>query len=360
MQQGVFDATTCLLVYGIAATLKEKIALASGIASAINPTQIVIAGIVYTDTPFLLFVALSLFGAVRWLRQPSLGCAFAIGIGLGGAALTRIVIAPWIPVLILFLLATVLLRRTFERRHVGHAILIGSLAALCLAPIVLRNWSEYRVFALTAQGGSHLAYWVVPLVKEAQDGTPWERTADLMKKRVQARDPTASTSAFAESRVSSELGRDALRELGYAAVAKAWFIGAAINLASPAIIQSPPVQKLPRKGFYGTPGASPLEKMFNFVFRSDNRYYTVALLLGGLGIAIVRLIQLVGCVSLARTIPISGLLLLLGWIGFILAVNGPVASPKYRLPMEPALNVFTGAGFVALREWRRRRAVLKA
>jgi hypothetical protein len=140
---------------------------------------------------------------------------------------------------------------------------------------------------------------------------------------------------------------------------KAWVIGAAINLASPAIIQSPPVLQLPRKGFYATPGASPLEKIFNFVFRSDNRYYALALLLGGLGVAMVRLIQLTGFVSLARGAPLSSLLLL-GWIGFILAANGPVASPKYRLPMEPALNLFTGAGFVALRDWRRRRALRTA
>jgi hypothetical protein len=43
------------------------------------------------------------------------------------------------------------------------------------------------------------------------------------------------------------------------------------------------------------------------------------------------------------------------WVSFVLAVNGPVASPKYRLPVEPALCLLTGAGFVALRDWRRRR-----
>jgi 4-amino-4-deoxy-L-arabinose transferase-like glycosyltransferase len=359
LQQGVLDAVTCLLVYGMAATLTEKIALASGIASAINPTQIVMAGIVYTDTPFLLFVAISLYGALRWIRQPSLGCALMVGIGLGGALLTRIVIAPWVPVLILFLLAVVLLRRTFAIRHLGHAALIAAIAAICLAPIALRNWSEHKVLALTPQGGPHLAYWVVPLVKEAHDGTPWERTAQNMKKRIDARYPAPTKDIFEVARVSAEVGREALMELGYAAVVKAWVIGAAINLASPAIIQSPPVLQLPRKGFYATPGASPLEKIFNFVFRSDNRYYALALLLGGLGVAIVRLIQLTGFVSLARGAPLSTLLLL-GWIGFILAANGPVASPKYRLPMEPALNLFTGAGFVALRDWRRRRALRTA
>ena len=40
-------------------------------------------------------------------------------------------------------------------------------------------------------------------------------------------------------------------------------------------------------------------------------------------------------------------ILLCLWIGFILAINGPVASPKYRLPIEPALMIFAGAGYDA-------------
>ena len=39
---------------------------------------------------------------------------------------------------------------------------------------------------------------------------------------------------------------------------------------------------------------------------------------------------------------------------------GLYTSELARLPMEPALNVFTGAGFVALRDWRRRRSRPKA
>jgi hypothetical protein len=40
------------------------------------------------------------------------------------------------------------------------------------------------------------------------------------------------------------------------------------------------------------------------------------------------------------------------WCAFVLAVNGPVASPKYRLPMEPVLMVLAGAGLYAIRHWR--------
>jgi hypothetical protein len=40
------------------------------------------------------------------------------------------------------------------------------------------------------------------------------------------------------------------------------------------------------------------------------------------------------------------------WIGFILAANGPIASPKYRLPIEPVLCVVTAAGVRLLRPLR--------
>ena len=49
-----------------------------------------------------------------------------------------------------------------------------------------------------------------------------------------------------------------------------------------------------------------------------------------------------------RTRQFAALILCAGLIGYVLVLNGPVASPKYRLPVEPILNVLTGAGFALL------------
>ena len=43
-------------------------------------------------------------------------------------------------------------------------------------------------------------------------------------------------------------------------------------------------------------------------------------------------------------VAVIPLQLFLLWFLYILAINGPVASPKYRLPIEPVLMVLTGAG----------------
>lgn len=354
LTQGALDATTCLFVYGMAAAIADRFALPAGIAAAINPTHVILAGLVYTDTPFLLFVAIMLFGSLRWLRSPSFGAAVLTGIGLGGAALTRVLIVPWAPALILFLLAALVFRRSLRLSHIGHATAVAAIVALCVAPILMRNVLNHGSWSLTSQGGIHLAYWVVPLVKEAKDGTPWEKTSRAMENKVKARYATRTEEPFEASRRAAEVGREALAELGYFAIAKAWIIGAGINVASPAIILSPPVSQLPRTGFYGTAGASPAEKILSFIFQSDNRTYALALIFGVLGVAVMRLMQLIGLVAVTRIAPAAAILMVL-WMSFVLAVNGPVASPKYRLPMEPAFCVLTGAGFVTIRDWWRRR-----
>jgi 4-amino-4-deoxy-L-arabinose transferase-like glycosyltransferase len=350
MMQGVIDTGTCLLVYRIAKSIDARIALPAAVAAAINPTQIVLAGLIYNDTLFVFFVAVFLAGTASWLRRPSWSAALTVGIGLGLAALVRIVVAPWVPVMSVLFLTIAYFAGRVQIRQVAQAVLMVLLFCLAITPILVRNVTQYGAWSLTNQGGSHLALWVAPLVREAKDGTPWERGSAVMEERARERFGPMADNPFTESRRYAEIGREVLSELGPGAVVKAWMIGAAINLATPAIIISPPIAQLPRTGFYATAGDSIFAKIGNFLFRSDNALYAWALLLGIAGVGLVRLVQLTGLIGFATDRCTWGLVIpLLLWCGFILAANGPVASPKYRLPMEPVLCVLIGAGIALLR-----------
>ena len=84
------------------------------------------------------------------------------------------------------------------------------------------------------------------------------------------------------------------------AIAKAWVIGAAINLASPAIIISPPIAQLPRTGFFATKGASMTAKIRQFPVSLRQRRSTPGRCCSALpGVAAIRLIQLAGFATLA-------------------------------------------------------------
>ncbi|MBI4366870.1 MAG: glycosyltransferase family 39 protein [Deltaproteobacteria bacterium] len=355
LSQCVLDTATCYLVYRIAREVYPAAAIPALVAAAINPTQIVLSGFFYTDTPFAFFAALFLLGSAGWLKVTTWRAALLIGIGLGGGLLIRPVMAPWAPVVLVFFLVSATLRRKLSLQCFGQIVLAGLVFCVCAGAIMMRNATDYGAWSLTPQSGMHLSRWIVPLVREAKDGTPWAITADDTERRTAERFGPVTKNPFEQSQRYRAVAMEDLSQLGLAAIAKAWGTGAAINLAAPSVILSPPVSQLPRTGFYATRGDTALEKIENFLFRSDNAIYAWILLAGIAGVATMRLLQLAGAFALLRAGANPWIMLLFaGWCLYILLANGPIASPKYRLPIEPVLTVLTGIGIAALLRGRRR------
>ena len=185
--------------------------------------------------------------------------------------------------------------------------------------------------------------------------TPWATTYDEMQERTKAQFPAHPANEFEQARQYRIVGLEALSELKPFSIVDAWARGIAINLSAPAITLSPVLSQLPRTGFYEPIGSSFLGKVFNFVTQSSSRLYASALLLGSVGILIMRIIQIVGFIELMRDRKHwPALAKFIFWIGFILMASGPIASPKYRLPIECVLSTLTGAGLYRLgAKWRR-------
>ncbi len=347
--QGALDAGTCLLVHRIAGAIDSRHALPAAVCAVVNPTQIVLTGIVLTDTPFVFFIALFLLGAVQWLQKPSARAAAFVAIGLSAALLIRILAAPWSTVAFLFLFVAAVWQRQLGRQEFVALLMAGIVVAASTALVLWRNVTRYDAWALTPQGGVHLALWVVPLVKEAKDRTPWAQTFQDMQVRRQDLFGAPPNNPFELSRQLEQVGRRELSSLGVAAMAKAWASGAAVNLAAPGILLSAPLYYSPRTGFYATQGSSFFAKTKNFLLASANPVYAWSLMAGLVGAGIVWIAQIAGFVTLLR----AGHWLILGffslWCLYILAINGAVASPKYRLPLEPVLMTMAGAGIARLR-----------
>ncbi|MBR1199477.1 glycosyltransferase family 39 protein [Bradyrhizobium sp. AUGA SZCCT0158] len=347
--QGVLDSGTCALTYLTARALNTRLALPSAIASILNPTQIVMSGLMYTDTPFTFFVALSLFLATNWADAPTRRNAMLLGCALGGAALIRVTIAPW-GIGAIGLLAAFAWWKRKSLSEISSLAFAAAVLCVGLGMIAARSHAQYGTFALSPQGGDYLALWIVPLAKETQDRTPYATTVDDVIQRTAQRFGIPSSNPFEQSRRFQEIGWEFLRnEIKLTALAASWGSGIFINLVSPAHLLSPPVSALPRAGFYETRGDSFLGKVWNYAFRSGNALYSWLLILGSIGLAAVRAIQLLGIVSLLRQRQYWPRLAFAGsWIVFLLILNGPIASPKYRLPLEPLFNIMTGAGIVAI------------
>ncbi len=351
--QGIIDAGTCLAVFCIASRLSYRVAVAAALVAILNPTQIILSGLFYTDTPFVFFVALAFWAMFRWIEIPSWRNALLFGLFLGCAALIRAIIVPWAFFAVALLGGYMLFRKLAIQKV---ATIVAAFVALttCVGIIVAKNVALFGTAGLTPQGGIHLALWVVPLAKEMQDRTPYMTSYNEMEKRTIERFGPHPDNPFEQSRQYTIIAKEALKDIPLSAIAKSWLSGITINLASPAILLSPPVLQLPRPGFYNTPGVSFFDKAFNYAFRSGQPTYTWFLLIGSAGLVAMRLLQLVGFIALVRRAANwPALFLAASWCGYILLVNGPVASPKYRLPLEPLFNVLSGAGLIAIRDRRK-------
>lgn len=352
LMQGALDAGTCVAVFGIASRFSSGVAAAAALIAIFNPTQIVLSGLFYTDTPFVFFVALAFLAMFRWHETQSWKNACLLGLALGSAALVRAVIVPWAFFALALIGGYSLFSKVAARKLATIVLAFISLTA-CVGIIVSKNISQFGAPGLTPQNGVYLAFWIVPLAREMQDRTPYATTYNEIEKRTTERFGPPPSNPFEQSRQYTVIAIEALKDISAAAIVKSWLSGMTINLVSPAVLLSPPVSRLPRDGFYNTPGNSFFHKAFNYAFRSGQPAYTWWLLIGSAGLLAIRLLQLIGLLALARRRKNwRALFLAASWCGYILLVNGPIASPKYRLPLEPLFNVLAGAGLIAIRHPR--------
>ncbi len=353
--QMAIDAAACVGIARIADAIKPGAGVWAGLFAAFNPTQIAMAGVLLGDSLFTALLTGGFVAMAYWWRAGApdrLSAGLAIGAWFGLGLLNRAMIWPFLPVLglALFVLCWRMGTSPVRAWRVPAAAL--AVIGLCAAPILAKNWEDYGVAALSSQGGAHLAMWVYPLAKEAFDGTPYATTLEEVRRTFTARaQQTQSRSPFEQSTIYGQIAREGLAEVGFAGMAKAWTLGAAVNLASPATLMIPFVMALPRTGFYATQGNTPLEKVANFLTQSSSSTY-----LGWLaaGIAVewpVRLLAVLGLfLALGRRATLAAGIFAALWIGFVLAIHGPIASAKYRLPIEPLTMVLAG---LAISTYRR-------
>ena len=339
--QAVVDAGTCTLIAALGALVSPLVGFVAGVLAALSLTLIVFSTQILTDTLFLFFFTLMLLASAHFLLRPSNALALLAGLAGGLALATRPAIALLLAAAVPLVFVVAMVRRRRVVPALAAAMLFAVGAAAPVAPVLLRNITQYGAINLTSQTGRHLAFWIVPLVTQRADGTPYQTSVDriqaLYQQRLAERGLSAETNPFRLAAIRTEVAREELVRLPLAAYAKAWLEGMAVNLGAPALLADPRVRALPKPSFYNTPGTTLWERARAYVFDDPGRYQ-VLLIAGLIGMLPFLALEAIGFVMLARTLPWAAVFAG-GVLAYFLLLNGPVATAKYRLPMEPVLIV---------------------
>src|SRR5262245_35259951 len=302
--QAVIATATCALIAALGAALSPRVGLIAGILAALSVTLVVYSTQILTDSLFLFFFTLMLYAGTRFLLRPTPALAAAAGLAGGLALATRpaigLLLAAAVPVV--FLIAWVK-RKSFV--SAGAATLLFAItAAAPIAPVLLRNAIRYASAALTSQTGDYLAFWIVPLVAERTDGTPYRVSVDRMdalyREALARRDASALSNPFVQSAVKAELAREEMARLPARAVVAAWLEGAVVNLGAPAVLADPRVRVLPKPSFYNTPGVGLWQKARAYLLDDPGRYQLL-LVAGLVGMVPFLALEAVGFSADRRT-----------------------------------------------------------
>jgi len=348
--QSFIDSVTCVFIAAMGRYIYPKHYWIFGLLAAIWPNLIIHSGLILSDSLFIFFFVWFLLSFTGFLHKPMILTAVATGAALGLATLIRpttqfiILLTPVLLPLIL------IISKMKIREAIFNSFVIFAVSVVCVAPLVIINGAKYHSFALTSQNGTHLQNWVASEVVILRDGIGREEAVKLLQAKneraLAALSPSQQNNPFVHSEKQVETALHEIVATPTHIIVKSWLQGAVINLAAPALMIDKRIRQLPHISFASDTRGDLFSRAWEFISGSSSIYVT-ALIASGAGSIIVSLFQFFGFFVQLRVNLMLAVLSALT-VAYFLIINGPVGSPKYRLPIEPILIIWLGCALLSL------------
>lgn len=348
--QSVIDSCTCVMIGVLGWHIYSKHWGFFGLLAAIWPNLFIHSGLLLGDTLFVFFFVWFLLSFTTFLHKPTIFAAVATGFALGLATLVRPT-TQFIILLTPVLLPIILIISKMKIREASfNSFVIFVVSVVCVVPLLIINGTKYDSFALTSQNGTHLQNWVASEVVMLRDGIAREEAVKLLQtkthKALLKLSPSQQNNPFVRSEKQVDTALHEIVATPTPIILKSWFQGAVINLASPALMIDKRIRQLQHISFAGDTRGDLIKRTWQLISGSSSIYVT-ALIASGAGAIIISLSQFVGFFVQFRVNLMLAVLSALT-VSYFLIINGPVGSPKYRLPIEPILIIWLGCALLSL------------
>jgi hypothetical protein len=347
--QSVIDSVTCVLIAALGCYVYPKHYGIFGWLAAVWPNLFIHSGQILGDSLFIFFFVWFLLSFTGLLHKPTMLAAVVTGAALGLATLVRPTTQFIIFLIPLLLPLVLIISKMKVREAVLNSLLVFAVSVVCVAPVLMKNHNKYGSFALTSQNGTHLQNWVASEVVMLRDGVGRAEAVKQLQKKtgkaVAALSPNQQLNPFVRSAQQIDTALNEIVATPTKIIVKSWLQGAVINLAAPALMIDKRVRRLPHISFAEDTRGNLFARTWQFTSGSSS-IYVAALVVSAAGAIIISLIQFAGFfVQLRINIMLAVLSALT--VAYFLMINGPVGSPKYRLPIEPILIIWFGCGLLS-------------
>ena len=347
--QALLDSFTVLAIALASMALSRKLVIIAAITAAIIPNFIVHSSSILSETLFLAFFSWG-FCALLWAvrSQVVVSRLWISGLLFGLALLCRPVLQ-FFPIFLMPLLAYVLHTRQLSwPRSITLALTPVFAMTIVATPLLLYNFFNFGYFQLSSQSGPHLLFWVFGCLATpspcAERARLVAELTPIVAERTQALG-IDRTNEFAISAIESNLALKLIFALPVWQVAWGMIWGAFRNLVQTGFYQVLTQYNEPQTFFSTISGTSFLDRLLKFLDVNRSHTFMILWMLSQGTLLLSRCVQLYGAIlGLWRHEYRGSTILLLGTIFYFLLINGPIADPKYRMPMEPALIILFAMG----------------
>ena len=337
--QALIDALTCIVIYRTGSIIFPKQKTYIYLSATLSPLMIILSSQVLSETIFLFFFTIFLFFSVKILSEKNhLYYKIAIaGFFLGLATCIRSLTYPLVFLSIVPFVIVLIKNNTFKHKIIIACITFLFFALLPLSPRIYDNIINHSTYTLTSQSGTHLAYWVAPMIISETKSINRNDAIKYIDKV--AKKYPLTEDYYKNDQILRKVGIKVLSEVNKADLTFHWMKAGLINLIAPSILIDKSLRVLPHPSYYETGNILAWLKLI--YSNPEYHKYLIYILIASISSIFTIISLIIGPLFIFRNQRIIFYITTL-YILYFLLITGPVLSPKYILPILPCIFLYQG------------------
>ena len=250
--QSILDSINCFIIYKIGSLIFPKQKLYIYLSAILSPLMIIYHHRYYQKLFFYFFLHYFLYFSVKIiLEKNNLLYKIAMaGLFLGFSTSIRSITYPLIYLSILPFIIILLKKNVLKYKIFFSCLIFLFFSLLPISSRIYENIKLHNSFSLTSQAGTHLAYWVAPLIISETKNI---NRADAIKYVDEiANKYTLTDNYYKNDKILRQIGFEALSEINKVDIVFHWVKAGLINLVAPSILLDKSLRSLPHPSYYET------------------------------------------------------------------------------------------------------------
>lgn len=337
--QSILDSLTCVIIFLCAGLLNRRYQLYTGLFAAFSPLMIIISSQILSDTIFLFTFTLSLYFLLKYKSSSeSKKYIYLSGLLLGISTFVRAATFPLIFLSLPIIFLTLIINGNNYRKSFVSLCIFFIIAISPISSRWIDNIVEYDTYSLTSQGGSHMAYWMVPGVLSVSKGIDRDSSVNIVNLKIEELGGLTNE-PFKDSEKRVNIAIDILKKESFYYISYAWLRSSIINIISSPILIDFRTRTLLHPSL--AQEGSITKWIKTLISKNEYSPYLVVLLLSMIFSLFSVFTLVLGYFYFIRENLYISLISIIIIIYFCL-ITGPTISPKYCLPYLPVLIYLQG------------------